>query len=480
MKKSYKNPHGINKNDLIELDITDMNNLGNGVGRYRLSSAESPDTQDSIVVFVSGAIVGDRVRAKIILVKPDFLVGRLEELLTPSPYRTEGGCPLAAKCGGCVYQNLDYNRELELKRSYVKAAFAKAGLPDTEVAPTVSASKNGSFAYRNKVQYPISADPSAPERLTVGYFAPKTHRIIPIPDDGCMLQTPELQPVTAFILKRLNETGGAKRFPPYREEEHTGLLRHLYLRRAAGTGEIMVVFIANSDLRSLKKLFSPLADEIAERFPEVKTVLVNSNTERTNVILGESYAALVGDGRITDSFEGLRFRISAPAFYQVNTEGMKLLYRLALELAELEPEDTVADLFCGVGTIGLYMLRHSGARKLIGIEVVPEAVENARENAVLNEASDAEFVCGDANSPELDEASVVVIDPPRKGCEPELVETLCRLAPERIVYVSCSADTLARDAALFAQHGYKVGKAHPVDMFPRTGHVETVCLLSKL
>ena len=460
----------VKKNDIIELDITDLNNLGCGVGK----------THDGVVVFVKGAVTGDRVRAKIIKVSSTFLVGKLEEILVSSPDRMNGDglrkkdCAAPASCGGCVYRSIKYEHELALKRDYVKNAFRKAGLPDVEVTDTAHTERVE--GYRNKGQYPVR---EVGGRVRAGFFATKTHDIIPC--DKCLLQPDVFGEIVAFV----TDFADKNKIKAYCEENGRGILRHIYLRIAEKTGEIMVCLVINSDKMPLADIF---AGELVEKFPSVTSVMLNVNKKNTNVILGDKFICIAGNDYITDELCGLKFKISAGSFYQVNRDGAEMLYGLAKERAGLEGRETVADLYCGAGTIGLSMAKDCA--RIVGVEIVDEAVECAKENAKLNGIENAYFFCGDASDTRGLLASakdslgdfcpdVVIIDPPRKGTTKELVDYLDSLGVPRIVYVSCGPDTLARDCAWFAEKGYKIGEVTPVDLFPGTGHVESVVSLTR-
>ena len=448
------------KEQLIELEITDLNNLGCGVGRH-----------EGQVVFVSGAVKGDRVRAKVIKVNKSFCVARLEEILSPSPVRIDADpCTAPLSCGGCVYRHITYDEELKLKREYVKNAFRKAGLPQVTVLDTLSTGRV--YGYRNKAQYPVSASKNG---LRAGFFARRSHNMIPA--EGCAIQHSEFAPIVAFVC----EFGTKAGWTAYDEESGRGLLRHIYLRIGERTGEVMLCLVINGESLPKKGEFCRL---VAEKFPSVVSLLLNKNTKNTNVVLGDEYVTLAGKDYIEDELCGLRFKISPQSFYQINRDGAELLYGLAKDRAALTGDQVLMDLYCGTGTIGLSMA--AKARKLIGIEIVAEAVECARENAGRGGVSNAEFYAADAGNREVILSAaggvrpdVVVIDPPRKGSTRELAEVLAALEIPRIVYVSCDPDTLARDCVWFGELGYEIGDVTPVDMFPRTGHVESVVCLTR-
>ena len=456
------------KNDIVTLKIEQINNLGYGVAHV----TENGDA-NGLVVFVSNAVTGDVVDARIIKVNKSYLIARIERLIVESPLRSPTACP-AAGCGGCVYKNILYEHELELKQDYVKNAFRKAGLLDVAVEPVLS--NRVVSGYRNKAQYPVGHSKGG---IIAGFYANGTHRIVHAP--FCDLQPPLFGQILEYICAFCDY----HKLRAYDEESGKGLLRHVYLRNTTDMREVMVCLVLNAEGFPLER---KLAEGIAERFPNVKSVMVNVNTEKTNVILGERYRLIYGREWIEDTLCGLHFRISAGAFYQVNHDMCEMLYQTAAERAALRKGSTVLDLYCGIGTIGLSMAEK--ADKVIGIEIVEEAVACAKENAKLNGIANAYFYHGDATQTQklLENAervhgdvsdAVVIMDPPRKGSTPELIAYLAKRKFSRIVYVSCNPDTLARDCALFRDHGYAIGTVTPVDMFPRTGHVESVVCLTR-
>ena len=448
--------------DSLELDIIDINNLGCGVARH-----------DGKVVFVKGAVTGDRIRALVIKDNKSFSVARLEEVLDPSPLRmTEDFCHTALSCGGCVYRHITYEHEREIKYNHVKASFAKAGLGNVDILPVIGTGKIS--GYRNKGQYPVC---STKNGMRSGFYASKTHNIVPV--DNCAIQCPIFADITQRVCRLCEKFG----ISAYNEVTGGGLLRHIYLRVAEKTGEIMLCLVINGSTLPHE---TELSDELTREFPQIVSIMLNENTENTNVVLGKKYRCLFGKDHIEDILCGLRFRVTAESFYQVNRDGAELLYGLAASLAELTGEETVADLYCGTGTIGLSMAAR--AKKIVGIEIVASAVECAKQNAEYNGISNAEFFCADAGSADVilnctkgKRPDVVILDPPRKGSTKELVDCLASLGVPRIVYVSCDPTTLARDCAWFNEVGYVIGQVQPVDMFPRTGHVESVvCLTHRL
>ena len=458
------------KNEIVRLSVEEINNLGCGVAHL-----ENRDGSRGKVVFVRDAVSGDVIDARIIKVNKSYLVARIERLITPSPWRCEADCT-ATGCGGCVYRHVQYAHELKLKRDYVENAFRKAGLFDVRVEAVRHTGEL--VGYRNKAQYPVRNGKSGME---AGFFATGTHRIVPA--DDCRLQPPVFGEITAFVCDFCNRHGVLA----YEEESGTGLLRHIYLRSGTKTGEVMLCLVLNGERMPDEEDF---CDTLTRRFPEVVSVYVNVNRENTNVVLGERYRLLAGREAIEDELCGLRFRIAPAAFYQVNRNACELLYGIAREKAALTGEETLLDLYCGIGTIGLSMA--DAVKEVIGIEIVADAVRCAKENAERNGVKHAHFYCGDASDARrllheaeekhgrLDEArTTVVFDPPRKGSTPELISYISDRNFNKVVYVSCNPDTLARDCALFRELGYEIGTVTPVDMFPRTGHVESVVCLTR-
>ena len=445
------------KNEEIIIDITDITDEGSGVGRY-----------EGMAVFVPMTAVGDRVRAKLLKVKKNCAYAKAEEILTPSPDRAENTCPYFRQCGGCVLRHISYKAECRLKQKRVYEAVKRIGgvdMPPKPIIPSDSPDR-----YRNKAQYPVAQDGS------VGFYAFRSHRIVKCGD--CALQ-PE---IFGKIAETFSGWAAENKISVYSEEKHKGLLRHLYIRLAEKTGEIMVCIVINGG--SL-----PAADILVSRFSalcgeRLKSVQLNINREKTNVILGRECKVIYGEKYITDFLCGVKVRLSPLSFYQVNRGTAEKLYKKAAEYAEPDGK-VILDLYCGAGTIGLSMAQR--AEKIVGAEIVPEAVEDARFNANLNGTENAEFICADAADAAAElvargiQPSVVIVDPPRKGCSAELIDIIAqKFLPERVVYVSCDPATLARDIKLFGEKGYRLLEYTPVDMFPRTGHVETVVLMSKV
>lgn len=451
----------LKKNDIIELNITAMSSEGSGIGR----------TEEGLAVFVPMSAVGDCLKVRILKVKKTHAFGKIEEIITPSIDRTEPECPVFRLCGGCVYSHITYEAEAQIKEKRVADAISRIGGIETKINPIVSA--DAPCRYRNKAQIPVGL--SAEGKVSMGFFSRHSHRIVDSMD--CALQ-PELFLTASKILRDFIEE---KNISVYNEETHTGLVRHLYLRYGEVSGELMICIVING--KSI-----PFEEELVSRFVselhQVNTIILNSNTEKTNVIVGKNFRTLFGEGYIKDTLCGLEFKLSPQSFYQVNHNQAEKLYSLAREYANLKDTDTLIDLYCGTGTIGLTMAKD--CKCLIGVEVVPEAIEDAKKNAKNNGVENARFICGDAAKAaeqlksEGINPDVVILDPPRKGCDSALIHTINEMNPERIVYVSCDPATLARDLKIFDELGYKTLEVTPVDMFPRTSHVESVALIQQL
>lgn len=450
----------LKKNDLIEISITGMTAEGMGVGHH-----------GGMAVFVPLTAPGDTAEVKIVKVLKNFSYGRLERLLFPSPDRIQPDCPAFSQCGGCCYRHISYEAELKIKWTKVRDALTRiGGLEDLPLRPILGAAeRNG---YRNKALLPLGT--AADGSLTMGFYAVNSHRIVNC--ERCLLQPEEFSAAMDAFRQWAEQYGD----PVYQEEAHTGRMRRLYLRKGEKTGETMACVVVNGNgLHHEQELVSALRAAV----PGLASVIVNSNRERTNVALGKQCRTVWGSDTIQDHLCGLSFRLSPLSFYQINRSQAERLYEKAAEYAGLTGRELLLDLYCGAGTIGLSMAKK--ARKVIGVEIVPEAVENARQNAADNHISNAEFLCGDAAQAAVElsrrgeRPDVIVLDPPRKGCAGDLIETVVNFQPRRIVYVSCDPATLARDLKRFAELGYPPVEATPVDMFPATSHVETVVLMSR-
>jgi 23S rRNA (uracil1939-C5)-methyltransferase len=455
------------KGDVVRLTLTDLNNLGCGVGRL----------DDGRVVFVRGGVCGDSVTAKIIKVNSSYLVAKLESVDKPSEHRIENDeCAAPESCGGCIYRHITYERELELKHEYLVNVFKKAGLGDVKVGSVLTTGEV--YGYRNKAQYPVM---NTKNGLASGFYAAKTHKLAV--NGGCPLQPKIFADIVDFICRFAEKN----RVLAYDETNGTGVLRHIYIREGRGSGEIMVCLVLFCECPAFDTAF---AKELISKFDKVTSVMLNYNRKNTNVVTGKEYLCIAGKEYIEDILLGQRFRIGPASFWQVNHDGAELLYRTVAEKAELSGNEVLLDLYCGTGSIGLTLA--GKVKNLVGVEIVPEAVECAKVNAELNGIQNAEFYCGDASDTEgilgLAErksgrkinADAVILDPPRKGSTPELIKYIAGRNIEKVIYVSCGPDTLARDCVEFMKYGYEIsGEVTPVDMFPRTGHVETIVCLCK-
>lgn len=446
----------MNKNDIITLEITAMSSEGSGIGRY-----------EGLAVFVPLSAIGDILKVKILKVKSSCAFGKVEEIIAPSASRVKPVCPVFSKCGGCVFHHISYEAELEIKKQRVEDAVIRIGKQDIKAGPIVSDGKSAS--YRNKAQFPVSEDGS------VGFYANHSHRIIPC--THCDLQPTEFSLICDIFKDWMSKSGNTS----YDEQTGTGLVRHLYIRKATVTGEIMVCLVINGDgVKGIDEFEDKLLIALGTQF---KTLVLNINKSKTNVILADKCVNIYGDGYIYDKLCGVDIRIAPLSFYQVNHDMAENLYRKVKEYAK--PKDkTVLDLYCGAGTIGLSLADE--AKKVIGVEIIPEAVNDAKFNAKNGAITNAEFICDDAagaartlNKKGL-KPDIIVVDPPRKGCSEELLNTIAKdFSPERLVYVSCDPATLARDIKILSSLGYKLKEYTPFDLFPRTAHVETVALLEK-
>lgn len=448
----------LRKNDIINLNITAMSSEGVGIGR----------TEDGLAVFVPMSAVGDKLRVKILKVKKTLAYGKIEEIINPSSDRIESDCRVSRLCGGCVYNHISYEAELAYKEKRVADAISRIGGIDTKVNPIVGA--QNSSRYRNKAQIPVGLNSEG--KVAMGFFSRHSHRIVDSMD--CMLQ-PEVFLTASKILREFIEENNIS---VYDEQTHSGLVRHLYLRYGEATDELMVCVVINGDKIPCE---AELIRCITSELPNVKSIIINSNKEKTNVIVGKSFRTIYGEDYITDELCSLKFLISPQSFYQVNRTQAERLYSIARDYASLQGDETLIDLYCGTGTIGLSMAK--ACKELVGVEIVPKAIEDAKKNAINNGITNARFICADAKDAAAQLESegvkpdVVILDPPRKGCDSELITTVASMKPRRIVYVSCDPATLARDLKLFAELGYKTQEVTPVDMFPRTAHVESVARL---
>ena len=449
----------VEKNQDYVIDITGMGFEGEGVGRI-----------EDYTVFIQGALLGEKVKVKMVKANKNFGFGRLLEVIEPAVNREEPSCSIYKRCGGCQLQHLSYEGQLEFKTQRVWDVISRIGkLENVAIHPTIG--MENPHRYRNKVQLPVGVNSG---EVQVGFYAPRSHEIIPM--DSCGIQDETADKVVALTKEWIKKY----KVDTYNEESNSGAIRHIMIRKAFKTGEVMVVIVTNSEKLPYKNEF---VDLIVNNVAGIKSVVQNINEKKTNVILGECCITLWGEDTITDYIGKFKFKISPLSFFQVNPIQTEVLYNKTLEYAELKGDEVVFDAYCGAGTISLFLSQK--AKKVYGVEIVPQAIENAIENAEENKVYNAEFIVGQSEKiiPELIDkgikAEVVVVDPPRKGCEKELLEAMAAMNPERIVYVSCDPGTLARDLGILEGLGYRTLEIQPVDMFPQTAHVETVVKLVK-
>ena len=448
------------KDDLVTLKIEDMGVDGEGIGHV-----------DGCTLFVKNALIGDVINAKIMKMKKNYGYARMMEILTPSPDRVEPKCAFHKQCGGCQIQALSYEKQLEYKKKKVLNNLQRiGGLSDLPEFDLVGMEEP--YQYRNKAQFPFGTDRNG--EIVTGFYAGRTHNIIS--NTKCYLGVVENEQILKIILAHLEKY----HIPAYDEQTGKGLLRHVLIRKGFTTGELMVCLILNgTGLPELKELVAELV-----KIPGMTSITINVNTKNTNVIMGQEMRSVWGQDYITDYIGNVKYQISPLSFFQVNPVQTGKLYERALEYAEVESGETVWDLYCGIGTISLFLAQK--AKQVYGVEIVPQAIEDAKRNAALNGFTNAEFYVGKAEEvlpkkyrEEGTKADVIVVDPPRKGCDEALLQTIVQMAPKRVVYVSCDSATLARDLKYLVNEGYEVKKGTVVDQFPHTVHVETVVLLSR-
>ena len=451
----------LSKNKEYVVDIVDIGQGGVGIGKY-----------EGFTVFVEGGLIQDKVKVRINKSKKNYAVGDIVKIIEKSPFRVERICSDDLKeCGGCQIQELDYNKQLELKTNEVKQVISRIGkLENVEIHETIG--MKNPCRYRNKAQFPIQ---NINGETAIGFYKKKSHNVIPT--DMCVIQ----HDINDKIIKIIKTYIQAYNVSLYNETTHTGVLRHLVTKVGFTTNEVMVVLVANgTNLPHLNELASVLKENI----PGFKTLVLNINKAKTNVILGKENKVIYGNGKINDYIGDLVFEISPLSFFQVNPIQTEVLYNKALEYAELKENDTVFDIYCGIGTISLFLAQK--ATKVYGIEIVEDAIKDAKINAKLNKLDNVEFYVGKAEEvvpkmySEGKTANVVVVDPPRKGCDEKVLDTIVSMKPDRVVYVSCNPSTLARDLAYLYERGYKCVEIQPVDMFPHTMHVEAVAKLRRI
>ena len=458
------------KNDTAVIEITDIGTDGAGIGKA-----------DGYTLFVKDAVIGDIAEVKVMKAKKNYGYARLMKVVEPSKYRAQSRCAFARRCGGCQIQEMSYDRQLAFKEQKVRGNLERIGGFSPEFIDGIMdpvAGMEHPFGYRNKAQFPFGTDKEG--NPVVGFYAGRTHDIIANTD--CALGVPVNQQILEIILKFMKENS----IPAYNEKTGQGLVRHALIRYGFSTKEIMVCLVINGTrIPHAEKLIGALTE-----LPGMTSITISANTRRDNVIMGNTCVVLWGQGYITDYIGDIKYQISPLSFYQVNPVQTETLYSLALEYAGLSGSETVWDLYCGIGTISLFLAKQ--AEKVYGVEIVPQAIEDARTNAKINGIGNAEFFVGKAeevlpayydryaqeHNGETARADVIVVDPPRKGCDAALLDTIVRMEPEKVVYVSCDPATLARDLKILCENGYELKKIRAVDMFPMTVHVETVVLLS--
>lgn len=448
-------------NTKLNLKISELGINGDGIARIN----------DKFVVYVNNAIPGDEVKANVTDVFKTYAHAEIVSVQSPSKFRVKTKCSKVNFCGGCQIQQMDYKQQLVFKQNLVKNNIENiAQVADYEMFDALGC--GNVFRFRNKALIPFGVDNNG--KIVAGFFAKRSHEIIDCQD--CVIGVEENQLVIETIISHLEKY----RIKPYDEKSHEGVFRYVLIRKAFATNELMVSLILNSDKIDYEK---ELVESLISKLPTIKSVSINMNTENTNVIKGSELRNIFGEGYITDFIGDIKFKISPLSFYQVNSVQTKLLYNKALEFANLKGDEVIFDLYCGVGTISLFLAKH--AKKVYGVEILPQAIDDANENARINAIENAEFICGKSELvvPELIEkqgvkADVVVVDPPRKGCDKSLLQTIITMKPKKLVYVSCDSSTLARDIKVLTISGFKLKKVQPVDMFPHSVHIETVALLT--
>lgn len=457
--KKKKRP--VQKNEIITVMIDDLTHDGNGIGKV-----------DGYPLFIPNVLPGEKAEIKVVKVNKRFGYGRLEKLMTESDERVSPPCNVFYKCGGCQLQHMSYDMQLQMKQNQVKNVMKKiAHIDDSIVEPVLG--MEDPWRYRNKIQMPVGEKDG---ELITGFYQRRSHRII---DDmeRCIIQNEVGDRMVDAVRTIANDLG----IDAYDEITHKGTLRHIIVRTAYETNDTMIILVTRTKHLPHKQT---LIEQLTKKFPSLKSIIHNINSDKTNVILGKQTNTIYGDDYIIDSIDDLKFKISPQSFYQVNPTQTKVLYDTALQYAEVDENDVVIDAYCGIGTISLFLAKR--AKKVYGVEIVPQAIKNAKENAKLNDIDNAEFVVGKAEEVMLKwkkdglKPNVIVVDPPRKGCDEVFLQAMIDMEPERIVYVSCNPSTLARDLKILEEGGYKTKKIQPVDMFSQTSHVECCVLLKKI
>lgn len=450
----------IKKNDQLVVTIEDIGTNGEGIGKH-----------EGYTLFINNTTIGDKVLVKVMKTGKSYGYARLMDVIEPSAFRVEPRCPLAGRCGGCQIMHMDYKRQLEYKEDKVRNCLTRIG-GFTNIPMETICGMEEPYYYRNKSQFPVGRNPDG--KLVIGFYAGRTHSIIDT--EHCYIGAESDIEVVKFIRSFIEEYN----IDTYNEEQHRGLLRHILIRVGRSTGEIMVCLVINGhDITHKNELVEGLL-----KIPGMKSICLNINTSKTNVILGEKIKKLWGETYITDTIGTIKYRISPLSFFQVNPLQTEKLYNIALDYADLKGDEVVWDLYCGIGTISLFL--GEKAKQVYGVEIIPQAIEDAKINAKINNIQNVEFFVGAAEEilprKHMEEginADVIVVDPPRKGCDEKLLDTIISLAPKKVIYVSCDPATLARDLKYLCSKGYELKKVRPVDQFGHSVHVETVVLLSQ-
>ena len=458
------------KNQVCMTEITDMTAEGNGVCHI-----------DGIAVFVPDTAVGDKLNVRIVKVLKNYCFGIIENIIEPSPDRITDSCKIYKKCGGCVFRHISYEAECRIKSSIVTEAFARIGhLVPKEILPIFAS--DSIEGYRNKAQYPYADCKNADSKSSpkFGFYAPRSHRLVPV--TYCELQPVAFGDILSICEKKLG-TDEFRAIKPYNESTGNGVLRHLYIRQGFHSEKIMVCFVIAKENSVIRKQLTALGNALIAENPQIISVMININPQKTNVILGNKTVCLIGNDTISDTLCGVPVSLSPQSFYQVNTAQAEKLFSEAKRLAAPKKDELLLDLYCGAGAIGLSMANEVG--KVIGVEVVPQAIEDAKANAKRAGISNAEFYAGDAGTIAAKFAEdgtmpdIIVLDPPRKGCDNQTLDACLKMAPSRIVMISCNPSTAARDAAYLCENGFTLDVLRPADFFPRTKHVECVVLMSR-
>lgn len=448
----------LSKNDIINCDISGYSSSGDGIARV-----------DGMVIFVKGALRGENCDIRILKVNKNAVFAKAEEIINPSPARREPECTQFSKCGGCDLMHMSYDEELFLKHQRVEDAIRRIGGIDTPIDDIIGA--DSTTGYRNKVIYAVGGTAAEPE---IGFYRSRSHDIVSA--SGCLIQ-PQVAENAATAVKSWMQEHSVD---PYDEKSGKGLIRHIFIRHGFGTGETAVCIVVNGkSIPQSERLISG----ILSACPTVRSIVLNTNKSRVNTVLGVKFTTLWGSDYIEDTLCGLKFRLSPPSFYQINRNQAERLYNIVLQLSELKGHETVLDLYCGTGTITLHLARH--AKKVIGAEIVSQATQDAVKNAEINAITNSSFITADASQAAAELAAqglhpdLIVVDPPRKGLASDVIETICSMSPEKVIYVSCDPATLSRDLKIFNDLSYKTKRIVPVDMFPRCAHVETIVLLQR-